>query len=262
MYRDVPFGVSPFDEIEADLVEASQFAPYASRVFLANGDAFCLPAADLLHIAELVHTYLPKVQSIGGYASVRNVSGKTDAELAALADAGFADFNFGIESAFDDVLEHMNKGFTVEQARFELGRLRAAGMPFNMNIINAAAGPARILEHAQSNAAFVNETRPSLVFVSPLHIDPGTPLADEFEQGLFEECTLGQYLEEEIELLRNLELEDCIFYGLHMSNPVPVAGRLPRDKAEMLETLEEGLASLPQTVRDSHPLKGREGRII
>ena len=262
MYRDVPFGVSPLDQIEEDLREAAQFAPYAQRVFLANGDAFCLPADDLLRIGQLVHEHLPRVSTIGGYASIRNVIGKTDEDLAALAAAGFANFNFGLESALDDVLDFMNKGFDVAEARFQFGRLRQAGMPFNVNIVNAAAGPERIVEHARANAAFINEIAPTLVFVSPLHVDPGTPLAEELAAGRFAECTLGQYLEEEIELLRGLDVYDCIFYGLHMSNPIQIAGRLPRDKADMLETLEEGLANMPQRMRDSHPLKGREGRIV
>lgn len=262
MYRDVPFAVSPLEEVEADLAEAAQFAPYAQRVFLANGDAFCLPADQLLDIALLVRRYLPRVRTIGGYASVRNVRNKSDAELAALARMGYANFNFGLESSLDDVLVHMNKGFTIAEAREQFGRLNAAGMPFNVNIVNAAAGPARVIEHAQANAAFLNEVQPTLVFVSPLHVDPGTPLYDEVAAGGFEECTLGQYLEEELELLRGLELDDAVFYGLHMSNPIQVAGRLPHDKQEMIETLRAGIASMPQQVRDSHPLKGREGRIV
>ena len=262
MYRDVPFAVSPLEEVEADLAEAARFAPYARRVFLANGDAFCLDARQLVDIAELVHHYLPRVQTIGGYASVRNVVGKTDVELKGLARLGYANFNFGLESALDDVLAFMNKGFTVEQAREQFARLNAAGMPFNVNIVNAAAGPERVVEHARANAAFLNEIQPTLVFVSPLHVDPGTPLEQRLAAGEFEECTLGQYLEEELELLRNLELKHAIFYGLHMSNPVQVAGRLPRDKDEMVESLQRGIAAIPSHVLDSHPLKGREGRII
>ena len=262
MYRSVPFAVSPFEEIEADLAEAARFAPYADRVFLANGDAFCLSADQLLRIADAVHAHLPYVRTIGGYASVRNVAGKSDDELSALAAAGFSDFNFGLESALDDVLARMNKGFAVGDARRAFARLRGAGMPYNVNIVNAAAGPARIVEHARANAAFANEIAPTLIFVSPLHIDPGTPLADELAAGAFAECTLGQYVEEEIEFLRGLDLPDCVFYGLHMSNPIQVAGRLPRDKDEMLETLEAGLAAMPERMRASHPLKGREGRII
>ena len=261
MYRDVSFAISPLEEIVDDLAEAAWAYSYVSRVFLVNGDAFCLPAGALLNIAEMIHEALPNVRSIGCYARIPNVTSKTDAELAALAAAGYDNINIGVESGLDDVLALMNKGFTVEEARLQFARLHAAGLPFNVNIINAAAGPQRIAEHAAANAALVNEAQPTLIFVSPLHVDPGTPLVGLIERGEFEECTLGQYLEEEIAFLEGLELDDCVFFGAHVSNPIPVNGLLPRDKDELLTVLRDGMARIPRTQLDAHPSKGAEGSL-
>ena len=261
MYRDVSFAISPLEEIVDDLAEAAWAYPYVSRVFLVNGDAFCLPADALLNIAEMIHEALPNVRSIGCYARIPNVTSKTDADLAALAAAGYDNINIGVESGLDDVLAFMNKGFTVEEARLQFARLHAAGLPFNVNIINAAAGPQRIAEHAAANASLVNEAQPTLIFVSPLHVDPGTPLVGLIERGEFEECTLGQYLEEEIAFLEGLELDDCVFFGAHVSNPIPVNGLLPRDKDELLTVLRDGMARIPRTQLDAHPSKGAEGSL-
>jgi len=261
MYRDVSFAISPLEEIVDDLAEAAWAYPYVSRVFLVNGDAFCLPADALLNIAEMIHEALPNVRSIGCYARIPNVTSKTDAELAALAAAGYDNINIGVESGLDDVLAFMNKGFTVEEARLQFARLHAAGLPFNVNIINAAAGPQRIAEHAAANASLVNEAQPTLIFVSPLHVDPGTPLVGLIERGEFEECTLGQYLEEEIAFLEELELDDCVFFGAHVSNPIPVNGLLPRDKDELLTVLRDGMARIPRAQLDAHPSKGAEGSL-
>ena len=261
MYRDVSFAISPLEEIVDDLAEAAWAYPYVSRVFLVNGDAFCLPADALLNIAEMIHEALPNVRSIGCYARIPNVTSKTDAELAALAAAGYDNINIGVESGLDDVLAFMNKGFTVEEARLQFARLHAAGLPFNVNIINAAAGPQRIAEHAAANASLVNEAQPTLIFVSPLHVDPGTPLVGLIERGEFEECTLGQYLEEEIAFLEGLELDDCVFFGAHVSNPIPVNGLLPRDKDELLTVLRDGMARIPRAQLDAHPSKGAEGSL-
>ena len=187
MYRDVEFEASPLEEIEEDLVELASKprarAQAADRIFLVNGDAFCLPAERLLQIAELIHRHLPSVKTIGGYARINNIATKTDEELRQLTEAGFADFNIGLESGMDSVLSYMNKGDTADEARTQLARLRAVGMPFNLNIINAAAGPDLIKEHAAANASIVNEVKPSLVFVSPLHVDPGTPLETDIAEG-------------------------------------------------------------------------------
>ena len=261
MYRDTPFSVSPVEEIVDDLVEAARDYSYARRVFLVNGDAFCLAADELETIADMIHEALPLVESIGCYARIPNVASKTDEELARLAACGYADINIGVESGLDDVLAFMNKGYDVASARTQFARLHAAGLSFNLNIINAAAGPRRIAEHAAANARLVNEARPTLIFVSPLHVDPGTPLEGLVGAGKFEECTLGEYLEEEIAFLEGLTLSDCVFFGLHVSNPVPVQGLLPRDKDELLRALREGMASFPPEVLDSHPQKGREGRL-
>ncbi|MBQ3338656.1 MAG: hypothetical protein IJG82_03515, partial [Atopobiaceae bacterium] len=129
------------------------------------------------------------------------------------------------------------------------------------NIINAAAGPHRIAEHAAANAALVNEAKPTLIVVSPLHVDPGAQLEGLVAAGAFEECTLGQYVEEEIAFLEGLELDDCVFFGGHVSNPVPVNGLLPRDKGQLLEALRAGLADMQPKLRDSHPKKGAEGSL-
>ncbi|MBQ3302078.1 MAG: radical SAM protein [Eggerthellaceae bacterium] len=262
MYRDIPFEESPLDEIEHDVRESAIFRPHVQRVFLANGDAFCLPANRLAAIAQIIHQYLPNVRSIGSYASIRNIQDKTDSELAMLAQMGFSDLNIGLESGLDDVLLYMNKGYDSAEARFQMKRLHDAGLPFNVNIINAAAGPNRILEAAQANAAIVNDAQPSLIFVSPLHVDPGSKLEFDVASGVFEECTLGQYITEEIEFLRGLEMDNCIFFGLHVSNPVPVAGFLPQDKDKLVAKLEEGMAAIPQATLDSHPPKGTEGRLF
>ncbi len=262
MYRKVDFAVSPLEEVEADLAEVAQFYPNSpKRVFLVNGDAFALPAHRLLEIARLVRQYLPNVKTIGAYAQVKNILSKSDEDLAQLAAAGYADINIGVESALDDVLAFMNKGYTLDQARKSMLRLHEAGLPFNINIINGAAGPKRLEEHARANASLVNEVRPTLLFVSPLHVDAGTPLQKLVASGEFAESSLGHYIDEEVELVRNLDVEDCIFFGMHVSNPVGVLGNLPQDKDRLIAELIEGKGEYAPWMLDSHPYKGAEGRI-
>lgn len=259
MYHDVPFAVSPMEEIEEDLASIGRYKTRFKRVFLANGDAFCLGFDRLKTIAERIHHHLPTVQTIGGYATINNVLSKSQDELHELALLGYADFNIGVESGLDSVLSYMNKGYTLQQAQEAFARLNAAGMPFNVNIITAAAGAGRCIEHARANAALVNEANPTLIFVSPLHVDPGTRLEGLAEQGEFVECTLRDYIEEEIEFLKCLEVNDCVFFGLHVSNPVRVSGILPQDKDFLVHELELGIGRFPEWQLDSTPAKGAEG---
>ena len=262
MYAGVAYRESPLDEVAADVAEAREVAPLARRVFLVAGDAFSRSADDLLAVAGLVHAGLPRVSSIGSYARVTSVATKTDAELRRLADAGLADINIGVESALDDVLALMNKGYDADEAARQLRRLDEAGITYNLNIIIGAAGPARLREHARANAALVRAAHPTLVCVSPLHVDPAPPLERMVADGAFRECTVGQYIEEERAFLSDLRVEDCVFFGAHVSNPVPVVGMLGKDREALLAALDEGRRSLDPALLSSRPSKGAEGRIL
>jgi radical SAM superfamily enzyme YgiQ (UPF0313 family) len=196
------------------------------------------------------------------YASVKNVIGKTDEELKELRALKINELNIGLESGMDEVLHHLNKGFTLEEARTQLKRLNDAGINYSLNIILGAAGSEKWMYNAIANAKILNELQPYLIFVATLHVDEGSALYDELKAGKFTENTLGQNLREELEMLKLLELNDTIFFGLHTSNVIPVNGRLPNDKKELIEYLERGLVEIPDRILNSRPEKGYEGRAI
>jgi radical SAM superfamily enzyme YgiQ (UPF0313 family) len=210
----------------------------------------------------MVNEIFPEVETIAMYASVRNVIGKTDEELKELRALKINELNIGIESGLDEVLQHLNKGFTLEEARTQLNRLRKAGIDFSLNIILGAAGADKWMENAVANAKILNELQPFLIFVATLHVDAGSPLYEELKAGKFTENTLGQNLNEELEMLKRLELDNTIFFGLHTSNVIQLDGILPKDKDELIDYLEKGLAKIPESILNSKPEKGFEGRAI
>lgn len=136
MYRDTPFAVSPLEQVEKDLSEA-RCERYRSvrRIFLVNADPFALSAGRLKAIAEKINEIFPEVETIAMYASVKNIIGKTDEELRMLRSLRINRLNIGIESGMDEVLSHLNKGFTLEQARTQLLRLGKAGIDFSASSI-------------------------------------------------------------------------------------------------------------------------------
>ncbi len=241
MFRGIDFKIIPTDEIENDLRQVSAVSQQIDRVFLESGDAFVLPAKHLLETVELIHRYLPKVNVITAYASVKNIISKTDTELKALAEAGIGEINIGVESGLDNVLSFMNKGFTAAQAKAQLLRLREAGMPFSVNIIGGSAGPQQLQENALASAEFCNEVKPELIYFMPLQADKGSRLALAMEKGEFRKSNLGEFITEELEFLSHLKLDDCTYYAAHMLNPVQLVGSLPNDKERMLVELQDSL---------------------
>ena len=261
MYRDVPFAAETMEQIEEDLREAREYVPGITRVFLENGDPFCLSTERLLKIAIKIHEYLPKVETIAMYASIKNIRGKTDDELKRLRSLGINELNIGVESGFDEALVHMNKGYTAKQAFDELKRLKDAGMDFGANIIFGCAGPDHYEENAKSTALLLNETKPYLIFTGTIHADPGCPLYEEMQGATFRESTFGEYLDEEEIFLSSLDLDGCYYFGLHPSNLVQMHGYLNQDKRQMLAAIQARRKQLSARLQEK-PVRGGEGAIL
>ena len=261
MYRDVPFRVEPLEQVEKDLEEAASYSGQITRVFLENGDPFALSADRLLQIADLIHRYLPKVETIAMYASIKNIIGKSDEELCSLRKAGINELNIGVESGLDEALLLMNKGYTADEAKKELLRLRAANISWGANVIFGSAGAGKGMENAEATAAFLNETKPYLIFTGAVHADPGCPLYDDIKTGAFSEGTFGEYLDEEERFLSLLDLEGCYYFGLHPSNVVQLQGWLNRDREKLIQSLNDERRSLAGKL-DQIPVRVEEGAII
>lgn len=129
LYADLPFPfrLSPIEDIEADLKEAQKmyrrFGSWkASRVFLTGANPFVLQYEKLMEIAELIHKYFPETETIGGFSRVTDIALKTDEELTALHGAGYDGLTIGMETADDEALCFMDKGYLRRRARRGWGK--------------------------------------------------------------------------------------------------------------------------------------------
>ena len=261
MYPDVPFAVCPMEEVEADLEEGARYCPDVTRVFLEHGDAFVLSSDRLLAIAEAVHRKMPKVETIAMYASIQNIRTKTDAELRELRACGIHGLDIGVESGLDAALSYMNKGHTAREAREQLLRLTEAGMDYSFNAILGCGGAELWQENADATADLINAVQPHLLFIGSLHAEPGCRLYQDMKDGVFHECTIGQLLDEQERLIRRLDLNNTYYFGSHPSNLVPMQGRLPEQKQDMIDVIRETREAL-RTQLDTFPLRGGEGAVL
>lgn len=261
MYPGVPFAVCPMEEVEADLEEGARYCPDVTRVFLEHGDAFVLSSDRLLAIAEAVHRKLPKVETIAMYASIQNIRTKTDAELRELRACGIHGLDIGVESGLDAALTYMNKGHTAKEAREQLLRLTEAGMDYSFNAILGCGGAELWQENADATADLINAVQPHLLFIGSLHAEPGCRLYQDMKDGVFHECTIGQLLDEQERLIRRLDLNNTYYFGSHPSNLVPMQGRLPEQKQDMIDVIRETREAL-RTQLDMFPLRGGEGAVL
>ena len=232
-YKNCSFRPSPMDEVEADVRELKPYAGHFDRIFLQGADALVLSYDRLMKIAELIHRELPWVQSIGGYARIDNLKGKTVEQLRHLLELGYCYFYFGNESGDDYLLERMHKGYKAKDVVEQLRKLDEAGMPYIMNFLGGLGGHGYGLDHARKTADTINQLHPAMVYASELTLFPNTPLSKDVQAGRFVEATEAERFEELGELIRRIEIP-TIFKAEHVTLPVPIRGRLPEDRSRML----------------------------
>ena len=237
-FKDQKYRKSSIEEIEADIREMPRYFGAPKRIFLQGADGYAADYDVLMKTAELLHKYVPSVETIGGYARIDNFYDKTEEQLRNMAAVGYANPYIGVESGDDVVLKRINKGYTAAQAREQLEKIDASGLPYIVNFQNGAGGHDYGLANAQRTAALYYGLHPTMVNTSMLTVVPGTPLNRAMEKGLYTESTEMEKLEEIHELVRCLT-NDTIFMNEHASNLFHVKCRIPEAKKELLKYIEQ-----------------------
>ena len=223
LYDDLPFSfrMSPLEDIEADLREAQLFqtGPLEQlglrlqglsrpegprRAFLTGANPFILKAERLERIAELVRTYFPGCKTVGCFARITDVAGKTDEELSRLARAGYDGITIGVESGDGDALAFMDKGYGPEDIIAQTRRLDGAGIGYHFFYLAGIAGAGKGEESAVRSAELFNRTHPRRIGSSMLTIFPESRLYQEIQAGNWREAGEKEKLEEVRTLVERL----------------------------------------------------------
>ena len=242
MYREKSFRVRELSEVIEDLEAAAAAAGGAiAKLFVADGDALAMPMEHWLAILERARSVLPRLRRVSCYAMARNVAAKTDDELATLAALGLSRLYIGPESGDDVTLKRIAKGDTfaghVEAAR----RAKGAGMELSVIALLGIAME-RSEEHARATAELVTAMDPEFFAALTVTVVPGTPLAKLRAKGRFEVPAVPELLEELRTMVAQADPTDCLFRTNHASNYLPLGGRLPRDRARIVATIDAALA--------------------
>jgi len=110
MYRSKDYSQRSLAAVFEDIRKAAVAWPDARRVFLADGDAFALPADQLLLILAALHAALPKLSRVSCYATPANILNKSIEELRLLKEQGLNLLYLGIESGSNLILKKITKG--------------------------------------------------------------------------------------------------------------------------------------------------------
>lgn len=244
MYRNVRFGIESLEQIESDIIEASRHPFYrnSKRVFLLNGNPFVLKADRLIKIAELIHKYIPTVEVISMYASIKDIESKSDEELKAIKEAGISDLYIGVESGNQKALEFINKGNTVDEAVREMKRLDQYGYYYYAMVLTGLMGEGveKAIENGKMTGEMLSKVNCRAIFPMSVTLVPGTELWEMTQRGEYKEATEYDRLVELKALVENLNPEStALLSSAHNSNTMFIKGILPNDREKMLNEINE-----------------------
>jgi len=241
MYRDKTFRVRPLAEVLEDLESAgAAFGDEIEKLFVADGDALVLPMDHWLPILTRARQLFPRLRRVSCYAMARNVRDKSDAELATLRAAGLSLLYIGPESGDDATLKRIAKGDTAAAHVEAAVRAHTADMQLSVIALLGIASE-RWREHASATAELVTAMNPAFFSALTVTVVPGTPLATLSARGRFAVPDVPDLLRELRVMVSEAVPTDTVFRTNHASNYLPLGGRLPRDRARIIETIDAAL---------------------
>ena len=211
--------------------------------FLLGENGISLPLDFLLSIFDDIHKYLPHVESISMYGRVKETLDKGEEGMRQLKENGLGDMYIGVESGSDQILKNIRKGTTVERMKRCFDMLDKAGVSYALSSIIGLGGKELSEENAIETAKFYNSIHPKSIRIMSLTPVEGSTLYKQIQEGLFTELTPAEHLKEKRLFIENLEVDDCLLVGTHISNNVPLMGYLQKDKAKLLAVLDDAMDS-------------------
>jgi len=249
MYKDKQFRVRPWEELRAEIDAAARLFPDATRVFLADGDAFALDAARLERILDHLGRSFPRLGRVAIYAGPRNLTTKSVAEMRRLRERKLTLLYYGVETGDPELLARIGKGATPQEMAAGCRRAHEAGLKLSITVILGLAGREGGARHARLTAELLGRIGPRYLSVLSLMLGPlRERYAAEMGPG-FEFNTPGDDVRELRALVENLTLDRCIFRSNHASNRLALAGTLIKDKPALLAAIDRALCDPGEFLR-------------
>lgn len=238
MYKNEKFRIRDLKEIFEDLEESKLYYGKVKKVFLADGDALCLPTETLKKILLKIKEVHPYCNRIGIYATAKDVLKKSEEELKELNNLGLGIIYMGLETGSAEILEDINKGVTVEEYIKASQKLKPTGIKLSVTVISGLGGKEKWEKHAIETGKVISLMDPEYVGLLTLLLDSNSEITKQVEEGEITLLKPKEIMEETKLMLENMNVTNCVFRSNHASNYVALGGTLPYDKEDLIDTLD------------------------
>lgn len=233
MYKTVKYRVRDHQEVIREIADAGRKYPDTQRIFLADGDVMIFPFTELRDILGAINHAFPSLSRVNVYANGSSITDKTPEELQELRRLKLNTLYVGLESGDQAILTLVNKQENVANMIAGVNLAQNCGLKCSVMILLGLGGRKHSLSHAAKTAEALNAMQPRLLSALRFIEVPGCSMYDSYQ-------TISEYgaVQELQEIIRRLELHKTVFRANHTSNPVPLAGRFPNDKLQLIAGLD------------------------
>jgi radical SAM superfamily enzyme YgiQ (UPF0313 family) len=244
MYKGTKFEMRDLEEILGDIESARDL--YGERVrtiFIGDSNSLVAKTEMLVKILNTLFSSFPHIERVTSYARGKTIAKKPLEDLIKIRQAGLIRLHVGLETGDRELLKEIEKGATPEEM-VEAGRkAKEAGFEYSLYVLLGVGGEEKWEQHARGTAEVLNQIDPHFIRVRTCIPQPNSPLYEAMIGGSFQPASPETILKETKLLLEGLQVTSQ-FLSDHISNLLPLDGKLPEDREKMIQMIGEALKEL------------------
>jgi radical SAM superfamily enzyme YgiQ (UPF0313 family) len=244
MYKGMKFEIRDVEEVLGDIESARDL--YGDRVrtiFIGDSNSLVAKTDVLVKILNALFSSFPHIERVTSYARAKTIAKKPLEDLIKICQAGLTRLHVGLETGDRELLKEIEKGATPEEM-IEAGRkAKEAGFEYSLYVLLGIGGEEKWEQHAQGTAEVLNQIDPHFIRVRTFIPQPDSQLYEAMVERRFQPASPETILKETKLLLERLQVTSH-FLSDHISNLLPLHGKLPEDKEKMIQMIEEALKEL------------------
>lgn len=248
MYKTVKFEIRDIGEILEDIELAKElYGDRVRTVFIGDSNSLVVKTGMLVRVLEFLYSSFPHIERVTSYGRAKTLSKKPIEDLERIYRAGLTRLHIGLETGDRELLKEIEKGATPEEMIEAGKKAKRAGFEYSLYVLLGIGGEEKWEQHAKGTAEVLNQIDPHFIRVRTFIPQPGSPLFDAVEEGRFQLPSPETIVKETKLLLEGLHVTSQ-FLSDHISNLLPLHGKLPEEKERMIQMAEEALRQLKEDV--------------
>jgi len=259
MYKTIKFEIRDLEEVQSDIELARDlYGDKIRTVFIGDSNSLIVKTEMLIKVLNSLFSSFPHIERVTSYARAKTLFKKPIEDLEKIYQAGLTRLHVGLETGDRDLLKEIEKGATPEEV-IEAGRkAKKAGFEYSLYVLLGIGGEEKWERHAKGTAEVLNQVDPHFIRVRTFIAQPGSQLYEAVTEGSFHPASPETILKETKLLLEELHVTSQ-FLSDHISNLLPLHGKLPEEKERMIQMIDDALKGLKEDVRlrEEMEMRGR-----